>query len=119
MPNIPDLSCLMGEDKKAGDNARDILAIRDLPAVRDAAVAREGGDRRMNDAVFPAIVSRPRVGPMPRFMGSRAQAFRSAPRMMGGFRGRFGGGRSSEHLRSNQNFLHRSNEQRNANIGPR
>jgi len=90
----PDLSRLMGEDKKVGDTARDIPAIRDLPARRDAAVAREGGDRRMNDAVFPRQdVSRPRVGPMPRFMGSRAQAFRSAPRMMGGFRGRFGGGR--------------------------
>jgi hypothetical protein len=90
----PDLSRLMGEDKKVGDTARDIPAIRDLPARRDAAVAREGGDRRMSDAVFPRQdVSRPRVGPMPRFMGSRAQAFKSAPRMMGGFRGRFGGGR--------------------------
>jgi hypothetical protein len=91
----PDLSRLMGEDKKVGDTARDIPAIRDLPARRDARFAREGGDRRMNDAVFPRQdVGRPHVGPLPRFVGSRAQAFRSAPRMMdGGFRGRFGGGR--------------------------
>jgi hypothetical protein len=89
-----DVSRLMGEDKKAGDLARDIPGIRDVPGKRDAGSAGEGGDRRMNDVASPRQdVSRPRVGPPPRLMRSRAQAFRPAPRMTGGFHGHDGGRR--------------------------
>jgi hypothetical protein len=84
----PDVSRLMGEDKKGGDIARGI------PETRDAGFARERGDRRMNDAALPRQnFSRPRVGPPPRLMRSRAQDFRPAPRMTGGFSGREGGRR--------------------------
>jgi hypothetical protein len=90
----PDASRLMGEDKKAGDIARDIPAMRDVPARRDAGFAGAGGDRRMNDAAIPRRnISRPRAGLPPRFMDSRAQAFRPAQRMTGGFHWRGGGGR--------------------------
>jgi hypothetical protein len=88
----PDLSRLIGEDKKADDIARDVPDARDVPGKREAGFAREGGgDRRMNDVVFPRQdVSRPRAGPPSRLMRSRAQDFRPAPRMTGGFHGREG-----------------------------
>jgi hypothetical protein len=90
----PEASRLIGEDKKAGDIARDIPGMRDVPARREAGFAGAGGDRRMNDAASPRRdVSRPRAGLPPRFMGSRAQAFRPAQRMTGGFHWRRGGGR--------------------------
>jgi uncharacterized protein DUF3300 len=88
----PDVSRLMGGDKKAGDIARDVPGIRDVPGNRDAGFAGEGGgDRRMNDATFPRQdVSRPRIGPPSPLMRSRAQDFRPAPRITGGFHGRDG-----------------------------
>jgi hypothetical protein len=90
----PDASRLIGEDKKAGDIARDIPAMRDLAGRRDAGFAGEGGDRRMNDAAFPRQdAGRPRINPPQRLMRSRAQAFRPAPRMTGGFHWRGGGRR--------------------------
>jgi hypothetical protein len=90
----PDVSRPMGEDKKADDIARDVPGTRDFPGKRDAGFAGEGGDRRMNGAAFTRQdVGRPRADPPPRLMRSRAQDFRPAPRMTGGFHGRAGGGR--------------------------
>jgi hypothetical protein len=78
----------------------------DIPAQHDAGLAREEGDRRINDAASPRPdfnrqdfnrqdFGRPRVAPQRQFMRSRAQDFRSdfrpAPRMGGGFHGHFGG----------------------------
>jgi hypothetical protein len=99
----PDVSRLMGEDKKADSVERDLRDNSDIAAKRDAGFAREEGDRRMNDAASPRPdvsrqdfnrqgvnrqegfnrqdfnrqdFSRPRAVAPRQFMRSRAQDFR-------------------------------------------